>query len=158
MEPDELLEHMFEQTQAFRAMVLGVETTGLDRWISQPIENMMRMRVKKGMTVPIYYSISASGSKKAERVAQLAPYYKMGFIYHNKAVCAKLESQLEMFPRSKLWDCMDGLSHLLVLLDEFSYYFDPEDFGEDGDDDSEFDDLLEEDKEFTREKLGFAFV
>ena len=155
MEPDELINGMFEQVQIFRSLVLGVETTGLDRWISQPIENILRTRIKAGSTVPIYYSISASGSKKPERVAQLAPYYKMGYIYHNKAACAKLESQLTMFPRSKLWDCMDGLSHLIKLMDEFAYYFDPEDFGPE-DNDDEFKELLEED--FEDQKQRFAMV
>ena len=147
---------MFNQCQVFRAMVLGVETTGLDRWISQPIENILRMRIQAGMTVPIFEGISASKSKKPERVAQLGPYYKMGFIYHNQQVCQKLESQLLMFPRSKLWDCMDGLSHLLYLMDKFAYYFDPEDFGPEGDEEDEFMELLEEDG-FDK-KLEFAVV
>lgn len=156
MEPDELLDNMFQQCQAFRSFILGVETTGLDRWISQPIENLLRMRLKAGMTVPIFHKISASASKKALRVAQLSPYYKMGFVYHNKAVCQKLESQLEMFPRSKLWDCMDALSHILPMLDEFSFYFDPEDFGPEGDEEDEFYGLEEEDLE--DEKQMFAVV
>ena len=145
MEPDELLENMFEQCQTYRAMVLGVETTGIDRWISQPIENIMRSRVKSGMSVPIFHSISASKGTKPKRVASLGPYYKMGFIYHNKECCQKLESQLEMFPRSKLWDVMDGLSHLMPLMDEFAYYFDPEDYGDESADE-EFAALMDEDE------------
>ncbi len=31
---------------------------------------------------------------KEERVATLAPLYKLGYIYHNKDCCQKLESQL----------------------------------------------------------------
>jgi len=156
MEPDELLNHMFDQSQIFRAMVLAVETTGIDRWISQPIENLMRMRIKAGATVPIYHSISASGSKKAERVSQLGTYYKMGFIYHNKAACQKLESQLVMFPRPKLWDCADGLSHLLPVMDQFAYYFDPEDFGPE-DDDLEFKEMYDEDL-LDDNEVNFAVV
>jgi len=147
MEPDVLIEEMFKQCQLFRAMVLGVETTGIDRWISQPIENIMRSRVKAGMSIPIYHSISASAGSKPRRVAALGPYYKMGYIYHNKECCQKLESQLLMFPRSRLWDVMDGLSHLIPLMDEFAYYFDPEDFGEDSSEDEFMELLLEDDME-----------
>lgn len=155
MEPDELLNSAFEQCQIFRAVVLGVETTGIERWISQPIENLLRIRVKAGMTVPIYYAISASKSTKPKRVASLAPYYKMGFIFHNKNSCQKLESQLLMFPRSKLWDVMDGLSHLMPLMDQFSYFFDPEDFGSESEE-SEFDALMDEDK--NEPNQNFCFV
>jgi len=155
MEPDELLENMFAQCQTYRAVVLGVETTGIDRWISQPIENIMRTRIKSGMSVPIYYSISASKSNKPKRVAALGPYYKMGFIYHNKESCQKLESQLLMFPRSKLWDVMDGLSHLMPLMDQFAYFFDPEDYGPESDEE-EFKSLTEED--FDQPDQEFCFV
>lgn len=155
MEPDKLLEAAFAEVQRFRAMVLGVETTGIERWISQPIENIMRSRMTSGMTIPIYYAISASASTKPKRVAALSPYYKMGFIYHAANVCQKLESQLLLFPRSKLWDVMDALSHLIPLMDQFAYYFDPQDFGEESDD-SEFKELLENDLLDKTQK--FAFV
>lgn len=140
-EPDELIDKMFKEVQTYKSMILGVETTGLDRWISQPIENEMRVR----SILPIFYAISASGSKKPERVASLAPYYNLGYIYHNKACCQKLESQLLMFPRSKLWDVMDCLSHLINLMDEFAYYFDPNDFDPEEEDEKEFDNLTLED-------------
>jgi len=155
MEPDELLETMFRLCQAYRAVVLGVETTGIDRWISQPIENIMRSRIKSGMSVPIYHSISASKSNKAKRVASLGPYYKMGYIYHNKQACQKLESQLIMFPRSKLWDVMDGLSHLMPLMDQFAYFFDPEDYGPESAE-NEFRALTDEDIDEPKQKFCFV--
>lgn len=142
LSPSALLDAMFEQVKTYKAMILAVETTGLESWISQPIENEMRVR----SIFPIYHAISASGSKKKERVAALSPYYRLGYIYHNRICCQKLESQLTMFPRSKLWDVMDGLSHLLKILDDFAQYFDPEDFGPE-DDDKEFKDLLNEDED-----------
>ena len=155
-EPDVLLDTMFAQCQQFRATVLAVETTGIDRWISQPIENLLRKRMTAGMSVPIYYSLSASGSKKPLRVAQLAPYYKLGHIYHNKNVCVKLESQLLTFPRPKLWDCMDGLSHVIKVMDEFSYFFDPEDYETEGDPEDEYKSLMDVDGQ--EKTLTFAIV
>jgi len=146
MEPDQLLDAMFKEVQTYKAMILAVETTSLERWISQPIENEMRVR----SIFPIYYSLSASATKKAERVAALGPYYKLGYIYHNMACCQKLESQLTMFPRSKLWDVMDALSHLINVFDQFAYYFDPQDLGPE-DDEDEFKDLLEEDEKIIED-------
>lgn len=139
--PTTLLDHMFSQVLLYKAMVLGVEVTGLESWISQPIENEMRVR----SIFPIYHPISASGSKKKERVASLSSYYNLGYIYHNKTCCQKLESQLTMFPRSKLWDVMDGLSHLVKILDDFAQYFDPIDMAPE-DDNKEYEKLLEEDE------------
>ena len=149
MEPDELLNTMFEQVVAYKAMILAVETTGLDRWISQPIENEMRVRG----VYPIYYSLSASGSKKDERIASLGPYYRLGYIYHNKSCCTKLENQLLMHPRSKLKDVADGLSHLMNVMDQFAYYFDPDDF-EPESDEVDYKELYEGDES----PLKFAVV
>lgn len=149
-EPDQLMDAMFTAVKDYKAMILAVETTSLERWISQPIENEMRVR----SIFPIFYSLSASATKKAERVAALSPFYRLGYMYHNKNECQKLESQLLMFPRSKLWDVMDGLSHLIKVLDEFAYYFDPQDLGPE-DDEEEFAELLAEDDDPVRE---FAVV
>jgi hypothetical protein len=142
-EPDDLMNKAFAEVQTYGSMILGVETTGIERWISQPFENEMRVR----NIFAIFYSISASGAKKPERVASLAPYYNLGYIYHNKVNCTKLENQLLMFPRSKLWDVMDCLSHIIKLMDEFAYYFDPEDFDPEEEPEEEFRRLLDEDDE-----------
>jgi hypothetical protein len=69
--------------------------------------------------------------KKDARIATLAPYYKLGYMYHNKFNCAPLEVQLRSFPRSKLWDVMDCLANITKVMDELSIYFDPPDLGED---------------------------
>ena len=124
--PDELYEEMFSQVVMFNSMILAVEVTSLHQFISQPIENEMRIR---GI-FPHYLELRAV-AKKEERVATLAPLYKLGYIYHNPKCCGVLEAQLRWFPRSKLWDVMDATAYITKIMDELDYYFDPGDYSKD---------------------------
>jgi hypothetical protein len=134
VEPDILLDEMFSRVLIFRAMFLAVEVTGLSQWVSQPIENQMRVR---GI-YPQYIELSASGRNKAERVGSLASNYRLGYMYHNKSNSYVLEQQLLWFPKSKRWDAMDALSYINFLMDSQSIYFDP---GTDEDLVDEFDEI-----------------
>lgn len=136
--PDVLYDEMFSAVILYKAMFLAVEVTGLSDFISQPIQNQMRVR---GI-YPQYIEIQAS-AKKVERVATLAPNYRLGYMYHNKANCAVLENQLLWFPKSKLWDTMDALANINKLMENQSIYFDP---NEDDMLPDEFDELDEEDQ------------
>lgn len=124
--PDSLYDEMFRQVLKYKSMILGVEVTSLHQFISQPIENEMRVR---GI-YPQYVELNAVG-KKEGRVATLAPLYKLGYMYHNKVNCGPIETQLRSFPRSKLWDVMDCEAYITKVMDELAYYFDPPDIGED---------------------------
>lgn len=135
--PDQLYNAMFDAVVRHKARVLAVEVTSLHQFISQPIESEMRVR---GI-YPFYVELNAQG-KKEDRVATLAPLYRLGYMYHNKANCLKLETQLQWFPRSKRWDVMDATGYITKLMDELAYYFDPEDLPEGAD---EFEELSEED-------------
>ncbi len=119
--PDELYAAMFDMVVRHKAMILGVEVTSLHEFISQPIENEMRIR---GI-YPHYVELNAKG-KKEFRVATLAPNYKLGYMYHNRSNCQVLENQLQWFPKSKLWDVMDALAYITKIMDEHAIYFDPE--------------------------------
>lgn len=122
MLPDELYDEMFRLTLSYRAMYMAVEVTGLSEFISQPILSQMR---KRGIYAQ-YIELQARG-KKEERVASLAPHYKLGYIYHNQATCSALEHQLLWFPKSKRWDIMDALAHVNQVMDLQSIFFDPDD-------------------------------
>ena len=142
MEPDALYDVMFGKVIEFKAMILAVEVTSLHAFISQPIEQEMRVR---GI-YPQYIELNARG-KKELRVATLAPLYKLGYVYHNKNACRQLENQLQWFPRSKLWDAMDGFAYITVIMDEHSIFFDPDGDFEEPEDFDELEDeaLLEDD-------------
>ena len=137
--PEQMYEHMFRLVLEYNAMFLAVEVTSLHQFISQPIENEMRVR---GI-FPVFMELKAVKSKE-ERVATLAPLYKLGYIYHNEKCCQKLESQLIGFPRSKLWDCMDMLAYITKIMDDNAMYFDPEDINEE-DIEKEYEELEDDD-------------
>jgi len=139
MAPDQMYDEMFRLVTQYKAMVLAVEVTSLHLFISQPILNEMRVR---GI-FPIYLELKAVGHKE-NRVATLAPFYKLGYVHHNLNCCNKLEAQLLGFPRSKLWDVMDALAYITVVMDKMAYYFDPEEMN-DEDIDKEFLELEDDD-------------
>lgn len=118
LHPDELLDKMFEQVQIHNSRILAVEVTSLNEFITQPIKNEMQ---KRG-AFPQFIELKAR-DKKENRVAQLAPYYRQGYIFHNKQVSSKLELQLCTFPRSELWDVMDAFAYIIELMELDERYF-----------------------------------
>ena len=133
--PDELYSHAFKMVQRLGARILAVEVTSLNEFITQPIKNEMRVRG----VFPRFVELKARDSKDS-RIAQLAPFYRLGYVYHNRSVCDKLENQLQMFPRSKLWDVMDAAAYIVELMELEGDYFDPTDLGEGKDEFAELED------------------
>jgi hypothetical protein len=125
--PDEIYSEMFAMLARLKSWILAVEVTSLHQFISQPIENEMRVRGVHAQ----YIELKATG-KKEERIAHMVPYYRQGYVYHNSACCDILESQLLGYPRSKLWDVMDAEAYFVKLLDELALYFDPPDHDDSG--------------------------
>lgn len=135
--PDELYEHAFNMVKALNANILAVEVTSLNEFIVQPIKNEMRVR---GI-FPRLVELKAR-DKKENRIGMLAPFYRLGYVYHNNAVCSKLETQLLMFPRAKLWDVMDAAAYIVEIMEMEGDYFDP---GSLDTDEDEFKDLDNDD-------------
>jgi len=138
MYPDEIYESMFGMGIRLGAKVLGIEETSLNEFIKQPIKNEM---FRRGSFFEIVWLKARGGMKKELRVKELVPYYRGGYIYHNAAcpTIKKLEQQLLMFPRSKLWDLMDCLAYIIEMLELGERYFSPKDNPEDSE--SEYSDL-----------------
>lgn len=130
MYPDEIYDAMFGMGIRLKAKVLGIEETSLNEFIRQPIKNEM---FRRGSFFEIIWLKARGGMKKELRVKELVPYYRGGYIYHNKtnATIKKLESQLLMFPRSRLWDLMDCLAYIIEMLELGERYFSPSDNPED---------------------------
>lgn len=118
--PDELYEAIFSAVLMHNAMILAIEVTGLHEFISQPIQNEMRVR---GI-YPQYLELNAKGDKDA-RISTLAPNYRLGYMYHNRSNCRALEAQLEWHPKSKRKDIIDALAYVNKIMDEHSIFFDP---------------------------------
>jgi len=124
--PDQLYDEMFGMVIRLNARILAVEVTSLNEFIIQPIKNEM---MKRGITC-LFIELHAR-AKKEERIAQLVPYYRQGYIYHNESCCARLEGQLMAFPRSKLWDTMDAAAYIIEVMEIECTYFEPDNFEDD---------------------------
>lgn len=104
------------------ARIIGLEVTGLHEFITYPFRNEIS---KRGLNIEIIELHARGGVNekgKAERVASLAPFYRKGCVYHNKAVSAGLEQQLLSFPRPKRWDIMDAASYGVELFEKGEQY------------------------------------
>lgn len=124
MYPDEIYDAMFGMGSRLGAKVLGIEETSLSEFIRQPIKNEM---FRRGTFFELVWLSARGGMKKELRIRELVPYYRGGYIYHN-ASCVntrKLEQQLLMFPRSKLWDIMDCEAYIIEMLELGERYFSP---------------------------------
>lgn len=144
MYPDEIIQEALGTVTRLRARILAWEITGLEEWAVQPVETEIRK-----LRTPVNFMPMQAKGHKEDRVKGLVPYYRQGYIYHNPNCCTKLESQLLMFPNSKLWDVMDALGYLPKILDDNFIYFDPEDDVEEAEDYS----LLENDPPLEMELL-----
>ena len=130
MYPDEIYDALFGMGIRLNAKVLGIEETSLNEFIRQPIKNEM---FRRGSFFELIWLKARGGMKKELRVKELVPYYRGGYIYHNRtcATVKKLEQQLLMFPRSRLWDLMDCLAYIIEMLELGERYFSPKENPED---------------------------
>lgn len=139
MYPDEIYQELFDMAVRLDAKVLGIEVTSLNEFIKQPIKNQM---FKNNKFFELVW-LNARASKE-ERIASLSPFYRQGYIYHNRMCCGKLEAQLLGFPRSKMWDVMDAVAYIVEMLELGERYFTPSDQS-DNDPESEYEELDYED-------------
>ena len=139
MYPDEIYDALFQMGISLDAKAMGIEETSLNEFIRQPIKNEM---FKRGKFFELIWLKARGGMKKELRIKELVPFYRMGYIYHNSScpTTKKLEGQLLMFPRSKLWDLMDCLAYIIEMLEKGERYFSPG-MGSDEDPEMEFRDL-----------------
>jgi len=149
LHPDEFYDELFSMAFRLNASVIAVEETGLNEFIKQPIKNEA---VKRNCKAELVWLKARGGSHeekgKDRRIAALAPYYRLGYIYHNKGVCNVLETQLLSFPRAKRKDVMDAFSYIVELLDIGDRYFEPPEYeGQEDDEDALYEKLeLESDE------------
>jgi len=151
MYPDEIYDEMFRQIRVFNSFILGYETTGLNEFIIQPIENECRVRNMHPLLMQLQAKRGVSEKGKVERIKTMAPLYRLGYMYHNKNNCSKLETQLLGFPKSKLWDVMDASAYVTYIMDKQAVYFDPSDDVYEEPEEDEYEDLdcdamMDEDK------------
>ena len=133
--PDDLYEEMFAMRRRLNAHVIGIEVTGLEEFIKQPITNEMLRRGPADSCETVWLKArggAPDGERgKIKRIGSLSPYYRQGYVYHNKSNCAKLEAQLLSFPRSGLVDVADATAYVIELLELGGRYFTAPDYNPD---------------------------
>lgn len=151
MYPDEIYDELFSMADRINAKTIGVEVTGLNEFILQPLKNEALMRGRPYEIVELKarkgegeYSVKERG--KEGRIAALAPYYRLGRVFHNPSCCQVLEQQLLAFPHSKYKDMADAVSYVIEMMHLGDRYFEGiGDMGEEGSEEAEFAKLEEED-------------
>lgn len=125
--PDELYDQLFAMRARLKAHAVGIEVTGLEEFIKQPILNEMQKRGPAHTFEPIWLKARGGdpgGEKgKIKRIGMLSPYYRQGHVYHNRTCCTKLESQLIAFPSSGLVDVADATAYIIEMLELGERYF-----------------------------------
>lgn len=121
LHPDQQIEAAFAMAKRLGARVIGIEVTSLNEFITYPWRTEM---VKRGQYFDIV-ELKARASKE-DRIASLVPFYRLGYVYHNKSCSAALEAQLLAYPRSKRWDIMDALAYVIEMLELGERYFVPD--------------------------------
>lgn len=147
LHPEQQYTECFDMADRIGARVIGIEVTSLNEFITYPLRTEM-IRQRR------YYDIVElkARASKEERIQALVPFYRLGFVYHNKNVCAPLEAQLLSFPRSKKDDIMDALAYVVEMLELGERYFIPSEEGKDVED--EYKDLKDDDYGDRMNDLG----
>ncbi len=119
LHPEQIYAHSAEMADRVGTRVIGIETTSLNEFITYPFNNFL---LSKGFPPAVELKAKA---KKNERIAQLAPLYRMGSIWHHpdKRIHGPLEAQLMAFPRGKHVDCADCAAYLLEMFHIGSRFF-----------------------------------
>jgi hypothetical protein len=136
LHPEQQYTECFNMADRIGAKVIGVEVTSLNEFITYPFRTEM-LRQRRFYDI---VELKARASKE-ERISALIPFYRLGFVYHNKNVCGALEKQLMSFPRSKKDDIMDALAYTVEMLELGERYFVPEEKNSE----AEFKDLMKDD-------------
>jgi hypothetical protein len=90
--PDKLIEAMFDINERYNPVAIGVEETGLNEWVMQPIRQEM---IKRGDLLPIRPMKAPRG--KLDFIRSLQPFYAAGEVIMNQE-CPDLKNQLLNFP------------------------------------------------------------
>ena len=138
LHPEQQYTECFDMADRIGARTIGIEVTSLNEFITYPLRTEM-LRQKR------YYNIVElkARASKEERISALVPFYRLGFVFHNRNVCNILETQLLSFPRSKRDDVMDAVAYVVEMLEMGERYFVPHETADEVND--EYKDLEEED-------------
>lgn len=108
MQPDEIVNKIFEINELYDPVHLGVEETGLNEFILQPLRSE---QVRRNVMVPVKALNAPKG--KMDFIKGLQPYFKAGEVIFAKPM-PELEQQLLSFPTGKI-DTLNALAYALKM-------------------------------------------
>lgn len=135
LNPEEILDRMFEMALRLNTRIIGVETTGLDDHIKHLYQNEAARRGLDGIEfvwltghqLPV--GDYGTGKEKAKRArgSMILPYYRLGLIYHEERLRdSALENQELSYPSCTYWDALDCAGHVPQLLEHGGRYAAPQ--------------------------------
>lgn len=108
LKPDELIEDLFRVNERYSPIEVGVEKTGLNEWIMQPIR---QEQLKRRILLPMRPLDAPKG--KIEFIASLQMFFEAGEIEF-AVECPELRKQLLSFPTGRL-DAPNALAYMLKI-------------------------------------------
>jgi hypothetical protein len=120
LKPDELIADIFETNEKFRPVVIGVEETGLNEYLLQPIR---QAQLTKGILLPLRALDAPKG--KLDFIKSLQPFFRAGEVIF-AGECKELEAQLLGYPTGRI-DVPNALAYFLRIrsgqpvYDDFGY-------------------------------------
>jgi len=126
-DPHSHINEMFDLAERYNAMVLAPEVTGLNEYLMWPIRNEMIRRKSHYHIVEVKPREAKRGPRRS---GGLIPLYRNKKIYHNEAVCGKLEKCLMQWPRPESWDEIDAVSSIIFALEDGKRFLGPIDDAE----------------------------
>lgn len=106
--PDEIINEIFEIDEKFQPVEIGVELTGLEEFLMQPLR---AEQLRRGITLPLR-GMQAPRNKR-EFITSLQPFYKAGEVIHAKAL-PELDVELLQFPTGRI-DIPNALAYALKM-------------------------------------------
>lgn len=108
--PDEIVQDLFETNEKYQPVVLGIEKTGLEEFIMQPIRNEM---TKRNIILPVRPMDPPRGPSKMDFIRGLQPFFFNGEATMAEE-CPDLRRQLLNFPIGRI-DVPNALAYALRM-------------------------------------------
>lgn len=105
----ECWEHLFREVELFNPLMVGLETTGGQKFLYEALMDEMKRRNKYFMVQPLTHALDS----KEYRIMRLQPQYQAGAIYHSAGM-GELEDQLLRYPKGAD-DIADAASMILEI-------------------------------------------
>lgn len=112
--PDEMYEIIRVMAIQHSVHAIAIEVNSLNEYITNPFRQYM---ADKHFIQYQLFELKPRGTKKEERIKWLVPLYRQGKIFHNKACCSGLESQLIDHPNARRDDISDAAAYILQYME-----------------------------------------